>query len=142
MNEQTIIKANPLGEDNISSLLRRFAPPAIASNLVSALYNIVDQIFIGQGMGILGNAATNVAFPLTTICMCLGLMTGVGSASVFNIELGKGRCEKVRRVCGTSLTILAAAGLLLMCLVRIFMEPMLLLFGATAQLRQPLRIWK
>lgn len=114
-------------------LLRKFAPPAIISNLVTALYNIVDQIFIGQGVGYLGNAATNVAFPLTTICMCIGLMTGVGSATIFNLELGKGQKEKVRQVCGSSLCALFSLGLLLMILVKIFMEPMLDLFGATPQ---------
>ena len=133
MNEKISSQTNPLGREDVAILLRRFAPPAIASNLVSALYNIVDQIFIGQGMGYLGNAATNVAFPLTTVCMCIGLMTGVGSASVFNIESGKGNRDKMRMVCGCSLTALAAAGFLLLCLVNFFMEPMLLLFGATAQ---------
>ena len=65
------------------------AIPAIIANVVNALYNIVDQIFIGQGVGILGNAATNIAFPITTICMAIGLMVGIGAASNFNLALGR-----------------------------------------------------
>ena len=58
---------NPLGTEKISKLLVKFAVPSIIAMLVSALYNIVDQIFIGQSVGMLGNAATNVAFPLSTV---------------------------------------------------------------------------
>ena len=65
-------KQNPLGYEKISKLIRKMAIPAIIANVVNALYNIVDQIFIGQGVGYLGNAATNIAFPITTICMAIG----------------------------------------------------------------------
>lgn len=64
INEQE----NPLGYEKESKLLVGFAIPCIISMLVTALYNIVDQIFIGQGVGMLGNAATNIAFPLSTSC--------------------------------------------------------------------------
>ena len=77
-------KQNPLGIEKIGTLLRKMAIPAIIANVVNALYNIVDQIFIGQGVGYLGNAATNIAFPITTICMAIGLMVGIGAASNFN----------------------------------------------------------
>ena len=68
---------NPMGTQPIKKLLMQLAIPAMIANVVNALYNIVDQIFIGQGVGYLGNAATNIAFPITTICLALGLMTGV-----------------------------------------------------------------
>ena len=80
---------NSLGTKPIGSLLLCLAVPAIIANVVNALYNIVDQIFIGHGIGKLGNASTNVSFPLTTICMAIGLMAGLGSAAGFNLELGK-----------------------------------------------------
>ena len=80
-------KQNPLGYEKISTLIRKMAIPAIVANVVNALYNIVDQIFIGQGVGYLGNAATNIAFPITTLCMAIGLMVGVGAASNFNLAL-------------------------------------------------------
>ena len=57
---------NPLGSEPVSTLLRRFAVPSVIAMLVSALYNMVDQLFIGHSIGVLGNAATNVAFPLSS----------------------------------------------------------------------------
>ena len=81
---------NPLGYEPIKKLLAKFAIPAVIANLFNALYNIVDQIFIGQRLGYLGNAATNIAFPIMTICLAIGLTIGIGSASNFNLELGRG----------------------------------------------------
>ena len=77
-------KNNPLGFEKESKLLINFAIPCIISMLVNALYNIVDQIFIGQGVGLLGNAATNIAFPISIICTATALLLGIGSASNFN----------------------------------------------------------
>ena len=82
---------NPLGYERLPKLLRGYAVPSIIAMVVSSLYNIVDQIFIGQGVGYLGNAATNVAFPLTTICLAIALLIGIGSASRFSLELGRGQ---------------------------------------------------
>ena len=72
---------NPLGTAPVGKLLRKFAIPSIISLVVASLYNIVDQIFIGQGVGMLGNAATNVAFPTTTIATALALLLGIGGAT-------------------------------------------------------------
>ena len=81
-------KVNPLGTEPVGRLLRKFAIPSIISMLVMSLYNIVDQIFIGQCVGELGNAATNVAFPFTTLCIATSLAFGIGGASGFNLNLG------------------------------------------------------
>lgn len=81
---------NPLGYKKESTLLIGFAIPCIISMLVTALYNIVDQIFIGQGIGMLGNAATNIAFPLSTTCTAISLLLGIGSATNFSLHLGAG----------------------------------------------------
>lgn len=67
-------QGNPLGYEKLSALLKGYAIPSIIAMLVSSLYNIVDQIFIGQGVGYLGNAATNVSYPLTTICLAIALL--------------------------------------------------------------------
>ncbi|MDY5971814.1 MAG: MATE family efflux transporter, partial [Butyricicoccus sp.] len=83
--EQTEQK-NPLGTAPVGGLLRKFAVPSIVAMLVGALYNIVDQIFIGHSIGELGNAATNVAFPLTTSCTAIALLFGIGAASAFNLS--------------------------------------------------------
>ena len=85
---------NPLGELPVPVLLRRFARPSILAMLVSALYNIVDQFFIGRSVGELGNAATNVAFPLSTSCVALALLFGIVGAAAFNLTMGKGEKEK------------------------------------------------
>ena len=116
---------NPLGIKPIKKLLISFAWPAITANIINALYSIVDQIFIGQGVGYLGNAATNIAFPITTICLALGLMIGIGAAANFNLELGRGNPEKAKAVVGTSVTSLFIIGVILTILIQIFLEPLL-----------------
>ena len=78
---------NPLGTASVSKLMIKFAVPSIVAMLVGALYNIVDQLFIGQTVGTLGNAATNIAFPLSTSCIALALLFGIGGASNFNFSL-------------------------------------------------------
>lgn len=90
-------KRNPLGYEKPPRLLKSFAIPSIIAMLVSSLYNIVDQVFIGQGVGYLGNAATNVAFPLTTISLAIALLIGIGSASLFSLNLGAGKKRTPRR---------------------------------------------
>ena len=122
---------NPLGTAPVGGLIGKFAIPAIISMLVSALYNIVDQIFIGQGVGMLGNAATNVAFPVTTIATALALLLGIGGASNYNLEMGTGREKKASSIAGTALSTLVITGAILAVAVLLFLRPLLSLFGAT-----------
>ena len=122
---------NPLGTAPVGGLIGKFAIPAIISMLVSALYNIVDQIFIGQGVGMLGNAATNVAFPVTTIATALALLLGIGGASNYNLEMGAGREKKASSIAGTALSTLVITGVILAVAVLLFLRPLLNLFGAT-----------
>ena len=122
---------NPLGTAPVGGLIGKFAIPAIISMLVSALYNIVDQIFIGQGVGMLGNAATNVAFPVTTIATALALLLGIGGASNYNLEMGAGREKKASSIAGTALSTLVITGAILAVAVLLFLRPLLSLFGAT-----------
>mgnify|MGYP002623829681 CR=1 FL=1 len=130
----TIPQENPLGTRPLAPLLFSLAVPAIVANVVNALYNIVDQIFIGQGVGYLGNAATSVAFPLTTICMAIGLMAGLGSASGFNLELGRKNEDKAKSLAGTAASTVLIAGIVICVAVRLFLEPLLGVFGATGQI--------
>ena len=123
---------NPLGYKSIPSLLRSFAIPSIIAMLVSSLYNIVDQIFIGQGVGYLGNAATNVAYPLTTICLAIALLIGIGSASRFSLHLGAGEKDIAQRVVGNGICMMVVFGVIYALLVEIFMRPLLTAFGATS----------
>ena len=119
---------NPLGSAPVGSLLRKFAIPSIVAMLVGALYNIVDQVFIGHSIGELGNAATNVAFPLTTSCTALALLFGVGGASAFNLMMGRGEKEKALHYIGNAATMLFGGGLILCLITQIFMEPLLVFF--------------
>ena len=130
MEEETKV-LNPLSYKPIGNLLKSLAIPAIIANLVNALYNVVDQIFIGQGIGYLGNAATNIAFPITTMCLAVGLTLGIGGASNFNLELGKGYPEKSKHTAGTAASTLIIIGIILCIVVRIFLEPLMIGFGAT-----------
>ena len=122
---------NPLGSRPLPQLLRSFAVPSILAMLVSSLYNIVDQIFVGQGVGYLGNAATNVAYPLTTICLSIALLIGVGSAARFNLSLGAGKTEAARRAVGSAVTMMLTLGILYAVLIELFIVPLLQAFGAT-----------
>ncbi|CAM3226420.1 Multidrug export protein MepA [Streptococcus pluranimalium] len=122
---------NPLGYQPVGVLMKRLAIPAVVANVVNALYNVIDQIVIGQGIGFLGNAATNIAFPLTTICLALGLMIGIGSASRFNLEMGRKEIQKAKLTIGNATILLFGVGILICLLVRIFLEPLMLIFGAT-----------
>lgn len=132
--EQSLNTENPLGYERIPALLRSFAIPSIIAMLVSSLYNIVDQVFIGQGVGYLGNAATNVSYPLSTICLAIALLIGIGSASRFSLYLGAGEKEKAARVIGNGIMMMIVFGVLYAVLVEIFMRPLLTAFGATAEI--------
>ncbi len=122
---------NPLATAPIGKLIAKFAIPAIISMLVSALYNIVDQIFIGQGVGMLGNAATNVAFPVTTICISIGLLLGIGGASNFNLESGAGEVKKAEEIAANAISSLIISGVIIAVFILVLIKPLLFLFGAT-----------
>ncbi|MDO4730573.1 MAG: MATE family efflux transporter [Clostridia bacterium] len=122
---------NPLGTENLGKLLSKFAIPSIIAMLISSLYNIVDQIFIGQGIGYLGNAATNVAFPLTTICLSIALLIGVGSAARFSICLGAKHYKEAVRYIGNAFWMTLILSIVCFVVVKLFTEPLILLFGGT-----------
>lgn len=128
-NAQT--QGNPLGYAPIVRLIGKFAIPSIISMLVNAAYNITDQIFIGNVVGMLGNAATNVSFPTVTLTMAFSQLIGVGTASNFNISLGAEKRDEASRFIGTGLTLMSILGIFIMCVVLCFKTPILLLCGAT-----------
>ena len=122
---------NPLGSEPVSTLLRRFAIPSVIAMLVSALYNMVDQLFIGHSIGVLGNAATNVAFPLSMVCTSIGLLCGIGGAANFNLCMGRKDPAHAKSYVGNAISMLAILGVILCVAVQLFLRPMMLLFGAT-----------
>ena len=133
MNEMTqtnTTQINPLGTEPVGRLLRRFAVPSIVAMLVNALYNMVDQIFIGHSIGELGNAATNVAFPLTTSCTALALLFGIGAASAFNLSMGRGEKDKALYYIGNAAVMMFGSGIVLFLIAELFLDPMLIFFGS------------
>ena len=122
---------HPLGKENLSKLIIQYSIPSIISFVVNSLYNMVDQVFIGQGVGYLGNAAINVIMPLTAIMLALGLMIGDGAAAFMSLNLGQGNKKEAKQSVGNMCVLTLIAGILLMILFELFLRPLALLFGAT-----------
>ena len=122
------VKVNPLGAAPVKSLMLKFAIPSIIAMLVGSLYNIVDQLFIGQTVGMLGIAATNVVFPLSTISIALALLFGIGGASNFNLDMGRGNKDGAANYIGNAAVMLITCGALLLVVTQIFMNPLLIAF--------------
>ena len=128
--EKSIFATEPIGR-----LIAKFAIPCVISLLVNSLYNIVDQIFIGWGVGYLGNGATNVVFPITIIALALSLMIGDGGAAYLSLKLGEGDLKSARKGVGNAVTMVTVVSIVLMAVFLIFINPILNLFGATDTLR-------
>ncbi len=122
-------KANPLGVVPVKKLMVKFAIPSIIAMLVGSLYNIVDQFFIGQTVGMLGIAATNVVFPLSTVSIALALLFGIGGASNFNLDMGRGNKDGAANYIGNAAVMLVTSGAILLAITQIFMRPLLIGFG-------------
>ena len=127
----SVHKDNPLGYAPVRSLMMKFAIPSIVGMLVSALYNMVDQLFIGKAVGTLGNTATSIAFPFTTGCMAIALLLGIGGASCFNLTLGMGDKKRAPFFAGNALSLLVVCGTVLSAVTLLFLTPLLKGFGAT-----------
>ncbi len=121
---------NPLGSKEIPELLKAFAIPSIIAMLVSSLYNLVDQFFIGQAIGELGNAATNVVYPLVPACISCALLFGIGGASNFNLRMGKGEKDGAKYYIGNAATAMLIVGLVISVFCQITCDSLLKFFGA------------
>lgn len=130
------MKQLDLGKERIGKLLRTFAIPCIISLVVNALYNMVDQIFIGWGVSYLGNGATNVIFPITILCMAFSLMFGDGTSAYLSLKLGeKKKKEAGQGVCnGIVLSVIVST--ILAIIILSFLPQLVTLFGGTDNLRQ------
>ena len=125
---------NILGYEKIGKLLRIYAIPSIVSMLVNALYNIVDQIFIGQGIGYLGTGATNIIFPLTIAFASFSLMLGDGASAYLSLKLGRGQKEEAARGAGNGILLSVIISISFAAAVLVFFPQFLNLFGCTAEL--------
>lgn len=134
--EETNKQGNPLGFEPIGKLLRTFALPSVVSMLVNAVYNIVDQIFIGQGVGYKGNAATTIVFPIVTIMVALGALIGNGGSAYAALRLGEKKEEEAQHTLGNVFVLLLVAGIGITVLGFLFLNPLLNIFGATDATRE------
>lgn len=132
-NNENMQAKNPLDSEPIGKLILKYSLPAIASSLVSSVYNIVDQIFVGNKIGELGNAATNVAFPLVMVITTLAMTFGAGSSASFSLFLGRKEENKARAIVGNGMTLMILCGILVAVLSQIFLSPILMAFGGRGQ---------
>ena len=133
MNEQVKLqnKGNPLGWERVGKLLFKFSLPGIISMLINSLYNIVDQIFIGQGVGYLGNGATGVVFPMSTTALAFSLLIGDGAASYMSLMLGVKNEKEAAKGVAVAMWGALLLGSVLGAIFALFIEPLSWLFGST-----------
>ena len=127
---------SPFATEPVGKLILKFAVPSVIALLVNSLYNIVDQIFIGWGVGYLGNGATNVVFPITIIALALSMMIGNGGAAYLSLKLGQGEGAAARKGVANAVTLVVLVSLVLAGVFLLFIDPILTLFGATDLLRE------
>lgn len=120
-----------LGKDKINKLILAFSIPCVISMLINSVYNIVDQIFIGKGVGTLGNAATNVIFPLIIIFNATAGLIGNGAAANLSLRLGEGKKKEASKSIGQAITLTLLISVLLAILSYIFLPQLVYLFGCT-----------
>lgn len=128
-------KENVLGYENIKTLIKKFSIPSIISMLVNSLYNIVDQIFIGWGVGYLGNGATNIVFPLTMLSLAFALMYGDGTSSYLSLKLGENKKNEASKGVKNGIIFSSILSIIICLIAIIFLNPILSLFGCTNLLR-------
>ncbi|ABW19504.1 MATE family efflux transporter [Alkaliphilus oremlandii] len=125
-------RSKQLAEEKIGKLLLTFSVPAIVGMLVNALYNIVDRIFVGRGVGSLAIAAITIGFPIMIILMAFTMLVGLGATSLISIKLGQDRKDEAEKIMGNSMTLLVIIMLIMTVSGLIFLEPLLRIFGASA----------
>lgn len=130
------MKKVDLGKENINKLLISFAIPCVISMLINSVYNIVDQIFIGKGVGTLGNAATNVIFPLVIIFNAVAGLIGNGAAANLSLKLGEGKKEEGGKIVGNAVTVSIIFSLVLSVIAYFFLLRLVYMFGCTKNVYQ------
>ena len=127
---------NILGYEKIGKLIRKFSIPCIISLLVNSLYNIVDQIFIGWGVGYLGNGATNIVFPITMVCLAFALMLGDGTSAYLSLKLGEQKKEDAKKGVANGILLATIISVIFFAVALIFLPQLLNVFGCTDALRE------
>lgn len=123
-----------LGKDRVSTLLWEFSVPAVAGMVVSALYNVVDGVFVGQGVGTAALAAVSIVFPIMIVLMAVGMLIGLGAGTLVSISLGEGKRDYAEAILGNALTLIVIFVLATVGAALWFLEPILVnVFGVTAE---------
>ena len=120
-----------LGKEKISKLLLTFSIPCVISMLINSVYNIVDQIFIGKGVGTLGNAATNVIFPLVIMFNAIAGLIGNGAAANLSLKLGEGNKKSAAKSIGSSITLTLVVSIVVSVIAYIMLPKLVYFFGCT-----------
>lgn len=131
MEESMKQYAHEMEQGKLVQLILKFSIPCVIAMVVNALYITVDQIFIGRGVGYIGNAATNIAFPVEILAMGISLMIGDGAAAFYSIKLGEKNMKDAEKTAGTALSLFILCGLIIMAVTFVFMKNILWTFGAT-----------
>lgn len=129
--QTSAFNANPLGSEKVGVLLRKYAIPSIISLIINSLYNIVDQIFIGHGVGYLGNGATNIIAPIATIAIALSGLLGDGLAAIYSLSLGRKEPKKAAQAVGNMVVVASVVGIAFGVFAFVLIESLCRLFGAT-----------
>ncbi len=128
---QAVEREKLLGESDIPRLLLKFSIPAIVGMLVNALYNVVDMIFIGKGVGPLGIAGVRIGFPIIVVNMAFAMLFGIGANSLVSIKLGEKNKDEAELIMANAMVIMLITAVILSILGLMFMTPLLKLFGAS-----------
>lgn len=131
MNEELSVQEQKLDSGPIRPVIWEYGIPCALITVINALYNIVDQVFIGQGVGYLGTGATNVIFPLSTIGLSFGLLVGSGCAAMFSLLLGKGEKKRAAQCMGNAVILMLMIGVVFMVLTLSLLPHIVIWFGAT-----------
>ncbi len=131
MSEQ---KGSFLGTEKLSSLLFKLSLPAIVAMVVNSLYNVVDRIFVGQGVGALAIGALSITFPIQLFIGAVGIGMGAGCASLVSRSLGANDTDTARKTIGTGISVLTILSALMMAILLIFPNQVLIFLGATEEL--------
>ena len=131
MAGQTNAIPTELGTEKIGKLLKQYALPAIIAQTASSLYNMVDSIFIGQGVGPLAISGLAVTFPLMNLSTAFGTLVGAGAATMLSVLLGQKNYKAANKVLGNVVTLNTIIGLVFMAISLVFIDPILYFFGAS-----------
>lgn len=126
-------RSQEMRDGSLGRLLWNFSLPAIVGMLVNSLYNVIDRIFVGRGIGSLAIAATTVAFPIMVLLMAVSLLIGVGATALISIRLGQQKKEEAEKIAGNAITMLIVLPVIIAVTFFLFAEPILVVFGASPE---------